>query len=98
MLMTHGRWYHSSYEKLLRTLLFQSVPWKPGVHDLAFLHKRPRFIKDSIRAVGASALGFECVVYLLEGIGRGIGVPDALIELQQALDAHTEENPLEKRG
>jgi hypothetical protein len=96
-IMSHGGGYHSNHEKLLRTLLFQSMPWKPNVYDLAILCKRPSFIKDSIRAVGANAIGFECAVKLLEGVGRGIGVPDALIELQKALDGHTRENPLEKR-
>lgn len=94
------RWYHSSYEKLLRILLFQSalfqsVPWIPDAHDFAILRRRPNFIRDSIRAIGTSALGFECVVNLLEGVGRGIGIPGALIELQQALDGHTQQNPLE---
>lgn len=95
-----GRWYHSSHDKLLRILLFQSalfqsVPWIPDAHDFAILRKRPSFIRDSIRAIGTSALGFECVVNLLEGVGRGIGIPGALIELQQALDGQTQENPLE---
>lgn len=99
-IVSHGRWSHSNHEKLLRTLLFQSalfqsVPWIPDAHDFAMLRKRPHFISDSIRAIGTSALGFECVVNLLEGVGRGVGVPGALIELQRALDGHTTENPLE---
>ena len=96
----HGRWSRSKHEKLLRTLLFQSalfqsVPWIPDAHDFAILRKRPNFIRDSIQAIGTSTLGFECTVNLLEGVGRGVGVPGALIELQQALDGHTQENPLE---
>lgn len=99
-IVSYGHWSRSKHEKLLRTLLFQSalfqsVPWIPDAHDFAILHKRPNFIRDSIQAIGTSTLGFECTVNLLEGVGRGVGVPGALIELQQALDGRRQENPLE---
>lgn len=77
---------YSMYADVLRTLLLCSVPWQKNCYDLSLLKSRPRFIADSLLAVGDSRAGLRCLLQISAGIGRMSALPSALPQLRDALE------------
>ncbi len=84
-LRTRSRRSHSRFDKVLRTLLFCSVPWLNTRHDLPLLQRRPNFIAHCLRGAGDSRPALENLLSLMAGIGQTQAVPAAVPSLRDAI-------------
>jgi hypothetical protein len=84
-LRTRSRRSYSRFDKVLRTLLFCSVPWQSTRYDLPLLQRRPDFIAHCLRAAGDSRLALENLLTLMAGIGQTQAVPGAIPQLRDAI-------------
>jgi hypothetical protein len=84
-LRTRSRRSYSRFDKVLRTLLFCSVPWLNTRYDLPLLQRRPDFIAHCLRAAGDSRPALENLLRLMAGIGQTQAVPAAVPQLRDAI-------------
>jgi len=84
-LRTRSRRSYSRFDKVLRTLLFCSVPWLNTRYDLPLLPRRPDFIAHCLRTAGDSRPALENLLRLMAGIGRTQAVPAAIPQLRDAI-------------
>ena len=77
--------YSSDYDPLLRTLLFAGTQWKDEARDFSALASEDGFLQEAFERVGTSPLGFQCLVRLLQGIGRTRYLPQALLRVSDAV-------------
>lgn len=84
-LRTHSRRTYSRLDKVLRTLLFCSVPWLSTRYDLPLLQRKPSFISQCLSTAGDSRQALENLLSLMAGIGRTQAVPSAMPQLRDAI-------------
>jgi hypothetical protein len=84
-LRTRSRRSYSRFDKVLRTLLFCSVPWLNTRYDLPLLQRRPDFIAHCLMAAGDSRPALENLLRLMAGIGQTQAVPAAVPQLRDAI-------------
>jgi hypothetical protein len=84
-LRTRSRRSYSRLDKVLRTLLFCSVPWLNTRYDLPLLQHRPDFIAHCLTAAGDSRPALENLLSLMAGIGQTQAVPAAVPQLRNAI-------------
>ncbi|CAN7534041.1 hypothetical protein LJR066_003619 [Acidovorax sp. LjRoot66] len=84
-LRTRSRRSFSRSDKVLRTLLFCSLPWPNNWNDLPLLQARPNYIADCLAIAGDSRPALENLLKLMAGVGRSQSVPTALPKLRDAL-------------
>lgn len=84
-LRTRNRNSYSNLDKVLRTLLFCSMPWPKTWHDLPLLSIRPNYIANCLTDAGDSRHALELLLRLMAGVGRARSIPTALPELREAL-------------
>lgn len=80
-----SRHSYSRFDKVLRTLLFCSVPWLSTRYDLPLLQLRPSFIANCLTTAGDSRPALKNLLRLMAGIGRTQAVPSAMPQLRDAL-------------
>ena len=85
-LRTRSRRTLGRFDKVLRTLLFCSMPWPKTWSDLVLLHARPNYIANCLAAAGDSLPALENLLRLMAGVGRAQSVPASLPLLRDALD------------
>ena len=85
-LRIRSRRTYSRFNKVLRTLLFCSMPWPKTWHDLPLLQSRPNYVANCLTAAGDSRPALENLIRLMAGVGRTQSVPAALSQLRDALD------------
>ncbi len=84
-LRTRSRHTYSRFDKVLRTLLFCSVPWLSTRYDLPLLQRRSSFIAHCLTIAGDSRPALENLLRLMAGIGRTQAVPSAMTQLRDAI-------------
>jgi hypothetical protein len=84
-LRTRSRQTYSRFDKVLRTLLFCSMPWPKTWDDLPLLQSRPNYIANCLTAAGDSRPALENLLRLMAGVGRVRSVPVALPHLRDAI-------------
>jgi hypothetical protein len=84
-LRTRSRRSYSRLDKVLRILLFCSVPWMNTRYDLPLLQRRPSFIANCLGIAGDSRPALENLLGLMAGIGRKQAVPNVMPQLRDAI-------------
>jgi hypothetical protein len=84
-LRTRSRRTFSRFDKVLRTLLFCSIPWPKTWNDLLLLQARPNYIANCLAAAGDSLPALENLLRLMAGVGSAQSVPTCLPQLRDAL-------------
>lgn len=82
---TRSRRSYSRLDKVLRTLLFCSVPWLNTRYDLPLLQHRPDFIAHCLTVTGGSRPALKYLLRLMAGIGQTQAVPAAVPQLRDAI-------------